>query len=286
MTTPMMQPHLPPPPPPGPPSVARAGLDLSGTAPIPFWRQVRVEFRKSYDTRAGMWMLIAIGIVVSIVELFVLVVTLVQDSRVWFSDFAMIGFGVTSLLLPVLAIMLVTSEWSQRGAMVSFALEPRRVRVVLAKWVVAIVWVAVTMVAMVVVAAVLTTICSLVHPESTQWTGSSGDAPSFWLSAVDQVLTMTIGFAFGALLLNTPAAIVLFFVYWYALPGVMALLGAIRPWIDHVLSWLNFRLAMSDVTDGDPFTHPEWGKVLTSALLWIVLPLGLGIWRILRAEVK
>ena len=40
---------------------------------------------------------------------------------------------MTSVLLPVLGIMLVTSEWGQRTAMVTFALEPRRPRVILAK---------------------------------------------------------------------------------------------------------------------------------------------------------
>jgi len=285
MTTPMTQPHLPPPPPP-PPSAARAGLDVSGTPPIPFWRQVRVEFRKSYDTRAGMWMLIAIGIVVAIVELFVLVATLVQDATVYYTDFLSIGFGITSVLLPVLAIMLVTAEWSQRAAMVSFSLEPRRVRVVLAKWVVAICWVAVTIVVMALVALVLTAIASVANPDTTHWTGASDGAPAFWPSVVNQVLTMTIGFSFGALLLNTPGAIVLFFVYWYLVPIILAAVGSIRPWLDNALEWINFRLVMGPVVDGDAFTHPEWGKILTSGLIWIVLPLGFGIWRILRAEVK
>lgn len=278
-------PMMPPPPPPVAPP-ARFSLDVTSTAPIPFWRQVLVEFRKSVDTRAGMWLLIAIGIVVALVELFMLVISLVQSTTVHYTDFLNIGFGITSILLPVLAIMLVTTEWSQRAAMVSFSLEPRRLRVVLAKWVVAICWVAVTIVVMALVAALFTTVAGLAHPNTTHWTGSSAGAPAFWPSVAEQVLTMTIGFAFGALLLNTPAAIVLFFLYWYLVPIILAGLGAIRPWIDNALEWINFRLVMGPVVDGDPLTHPEWGKILTSALLWIVLPLGFGLWRILRAEVK
>ena len=41
------------------------------------------------------------------------------------------------ILLPVLGILLVTSEWSQRTAMVTFTLEPSRSRVIAAKFVVA-----------------------------------------------------------------------------------------------------------------------------------------------------
>jgi ABC-2 type transport system permease protein len=37
------------------------------------------------------------------------------------------------VLLPVLGVLLVTSEWSQRTAMTTFALVPRRFRVLTAK---------------------------------------------------------------------------------------------------------------------------------------------------------
>ena len=33
-------------------------------------------------------------------------------------------------------------------------------------------------------------------------------------------------------------------------------------------------------------TAEEWGQLLVSAGLWIALPLGLGLWRIVNAEVK
>ena len=40
-----------------------------------------------------------------------------------------------NILLPVLGIMSVTSEWSQRTAMVTFTLEPSRSRFLAAKFV-------------------------------------------------------------------------------------------------------------------------------------------------------
>ena len=40
-------------------STYEQGLDLSGTAPLPFTRLVRVELRKMADTRAGRWLLIS-----------------------------------------------------------------------------------------------------------------------------------------------------------------------------------------------------------------------------------
>ena len=100
---------------------------------MPFLRLVRVELRKSYDTRAGMWLLLTIGLLTLLVEGIVLAVTTVQDEAMNFGDFVGAAAFMTSVVLPVLGIMLVTSEWGQRTAMVTFALEPRRPLIIAAK---------------------------------------------------------------------------------------------------------------------------------------------------------
>lgn len=250
---------------------------------VPMWRLVLVELRKSWDTRAGLWLLIAIGILVGLVEGFVFVVTLVYESYTVFSDFAFIAGGITSLLLPVLAIMLVTGEWSQRSAMVTFTLEPRRSRVIIAKLTVAMLFVLATLVAMLLIALVLTTVCEVVQPEQTEWSFALSEFVGF---AIGQVLTMAIGFAFASLLLNTPAAIVTFFLYWYLLPVVLFGIGSIKQGLGDALEWVNFQAALEPLGTWSVDTGEEWAKILTSGLLWIVLPLVLGITRILRAEVK
>lgn len=258
-------------------------LDVSSTPPISFGRTVLVELRKSYNTRAGFWYLFAIGAIIALVETIVLVVSLVQDDLVLFEDNAFIAGGITSLLLPVLAIMLVTSEWTQRGAMVSFTLEPRRSRVVLAKLVVSLGFVLATLVAMLVVAVVTTGIGELVQPDLTSWDFSVELLFGF---TIYQAITMTIGFAFAALLLNTPAAIVIFFLYWYLLPVLIAWAGTISTGIENALEWVNFQVAVGPLAEWEMNTGEEWGKLLVSGLIWIALPLGFGISRILRAEVK
>ena len=89
---------------------------------IPFSRLLQVEFRKSWDTRASFWLLFCIGAIVLIAELIAAIVTGVQDVKdVEFGTFATVAGFISQLLLPVLGIMLVTSEWSQRTAMVTFA---------------------------------------------------------------------------------------------------------------------------------------------------------------------
>ena len=57
-----------------------------------------------------------------------------DDVRVSANAFAQIMTIPVSLLVPVLAISSITSEWSQRTGLVSFTLEPHRMRVVWAKY--------------------------------------------------------------------------------------------------------------------------------------------------------
>jgi len=35
-----------------------------------------------------------------------------------------------------------------------------------------------------------------------------------------------------------------------------------------------------------PLTGDQWAHLVVSGILWLVLPLAVGLWRILRAEVK
>src|SRR5436190_1747766 len=110
-----------------------ATLDISTTARVPFSRLVKVELRKSYDTRAGKWLLGITALLAVAFMVVVLIVVVVQDEPIKLDDFVGVANFTSGFLLPVLGIMLVTSEWSQRTAMVTFTLEAHRGRVVGAK---------------------------------------------------------------------------------------------------------------------------------------------------------
>jgi ABC-type transport system involved in multi-copper enzyme maturation permease subunit len=258
-------------------------LDVSTTRPPSFRRLVGVELRKSYDTRAGFWLLVAIGGVVLVVLAIATTITVVQDEPVLLGDFVAIAAYLTTVLLPLLAIMLVTSEWSQRSAMVTFTLEPRRVRVVLAKLVVGVLLTLLTLAVALVAGVVCTLICDLANPEATGWDLGLDGLAGF---VVTQTLAMLGGFALATLLLNTPAAIVLFFVYRYALPGLFALGVALMDWFESVAPWLDFQAAQDDIYEWNLSGGEEWAHLIVSGLLWLGLPMAVGLWRILRAEVK
>lgn len=250
---------------------------------VPFSRVLRVEFRKSHDTRSGTWLLIIIGALVLVAELIAAVVLGLKNvDNVQFGTFAAVAGFITQLLLPMLGILLVTSEWSQRTAMVTFTLEPRRSRVIGAKLVVGLVWTALTVVLALVMGAVFNGLYGAIAGHLA-WTGGGG-VVGFVLT---QTMAMVLGFALAALLLNTPAAIVVYFAYLFALPVLFALGNGLISGFQSFSQWVDLNTAQRPLYDGPwNMTGAEWAHLVVSVLIWIALPLAFGLRRILRAEVK
>lgn len=258
-----------------------ATLDISGTKPTSSLRLLRVELRKSYDTRAGFWLLATIGLLVLTAEIIVVAVTTVQDEPFSFGDFIGTAAFITSFLLPVLGIMVMTTEWTQRTAMVTFALEPRRSLVILAKALVGVVLTLATVAFSIAIGFVANLTYGLIQGDA-DWTFGW---PDFWAFLVTQVLAMFGGFALAALLLNTAAAIVVFFAYKWLLPGLFALGALVIGWFADIQPWIDFQDAQTAIWDWSS-SGEEWAQLVVSGMLWLGLPLGFGIWRVLRAEVK
>jgi len=265
-------------------TTAPVALDISGTPSIPFSRLFRVELRKTVDTRAGRWLIgITIGAALLAEGIFLAVVATHSDQTAQYGDFVGAAAFVSSILLPVVGIMLVTSEWSQRTAMTTFTLEPRRMRIVVAKLLAGV-----TLTAFVVAfALVVGLVCNVLYGalqshQSVDWTfGWSGFAGF----VINQTFAMLGGFALACLLLNTPAAIVVFFIYKWVLPGLFALGAALMSWFNSLSPWLDFQSAQNELYDM-PLTDSQWAHLAVSGFLWLVVPLAIGIWRIRRAEVK
>lgn len=253
-------------------------LDVSGTSPTPLSRLVKVEVRKALDTRAGFWFAVAIvGLVLVVEVIFALVVD--QRDRTFENHLGIAG-AVLGYFLPILIIMLVTSEASQRNGLVTFTLEPRRPRVVLAKFLAGLVLAVVVMV----LSAVMAVVAMLIG-RGDDW-GVDGNLifNGFILSALVAVL---IGFAIATLLLNTPAAIVGYFAYTLILPTAVGILSALSQGFEDVAPWIEFNTAQTPLFMGDYTpTGEEWAQIATSGFIWLVVPLILGIRRLLRIEFK
>ncbi|MFT4083063.1 MAG: ABC transporter permease [Nocardioides sp.] len=254
---------------------------VTNAVPTPFSRTFKVEFRKAWDSRAGFWLLATIVALVVLVELIATIVTGVKDEEMAWGDFAGIAGFVTSVLLPVLGIMLVTSEWGQRTAMTTFTLEPRRPRVILAKALVGVALTVITVVAAMIVGLVCNGLYAVLAGHG-DWDPGLGNLAGF---TIYQVLSMLGGFAFACLFLNTAAAIVAFFAYTYVVPTLLAIGSATMDWFDKLAPWIDFQSAVSHFVDWS-FEGDDVAQLIVSGLIWLGIPLFFGLRRILRAEVK
>jgi ABC-2 type transport system permease protein len=257
-------------------------LDVSHTPRVPFGRLLGVELRKLADTRAGRWLLISIAALTVLVLIIQMSVVLGQGLHPKFLDFLQGMNTPMGILLPVLGVMSVTSEWSQRTAMVTFTLEPSRTRVVAAKLVGIVLISVVALVIGLLLGALANVLYGALSGNPVVW-GSVGKFAVYYLLLY--VFGMATGFAFGSVFLNTPAGIVVYFVYSLVLPGLFSLGASLMHWFHVLQPWIDFNTDQNNLIDATIHGR-QWPQLAVSGLLWLVLPLVIGVWRIRRAEVK
>jgi ABC-2 type transport system permease protein len=236
-------------------------------------RLTGVELRKMTDTRSGFWLQLAVGALTFVVVLIVCIVGDAKDQTL--RQLLNAAVQPANVLLPVMGVLLVTSEWSQRTTLITFTLVPNRARVVWAK-VAASVLLALAALAIAFVAAVIGTV--IVAP----------DVADVWALPIELLLQIVVvlttgmigGVAFGAVLLASAPAIVALF----ALPLVTGALGAISAF-EGVAKWIDPTHTLAPMTD-HVMSATEWARAGTTFALWLALPLAIGLWRIARSEVS
>lgn len=246
-------------------------LALPRVPRVPFGRLLAVELRKSVDTRAGVVLLVLAALLTVGPAGWQL--THLDDGVPTFLLWASTTRGGVALLLPVLGILAMTSEWTQRTALTTFTLVPRRGRVLAAKLVAALVLGAVTMAFALVCAAGALLVASAVHDTTPVWE-DAGRAVAGALVAAG--LNVVMGAAFGALLQQTAVAVSAYLLVptlWQL--AAPALLGDGARWLD-VFG------AFGSLVDLETAGH--WPQIATSIGAWVVLPLLLGTWRSLRRD--
>lgn len=249
-----------------------AALDLSRSRPVPMGRLVRVELRKMADTRAGTWLLNGIAALAGVV-MTIFMVTAGQADRTFVK---LVGAAVIPqmALLPVLGILLITSEWTQRTALVTFTLEPVRLRVVTAKGIAALAFGLAALIVTVAMGAAVTAIGG----NEVAWDGV-GIGTIGKLALVQESMILQ-GLAFGLVILNSAGAIATFFV----LPTAVGLIKMMWKAVEDIARWVDFDSGV--LLQGSTLTSEQWAQFGVTSLVWVVLPLVAGLFRVLRKEVK
>lgn len=249
-------------------------------ARIPMTRLVAVEARKSFDTRSGFWLLASIGIL-SVLATGAVILFAPSEELTYETFATAIGFPM-AIVLPMVAILSVTSEWSQRTGLTSFTLVPGRGRVIGAKALVALVVGVLSMVVALVIGALGNVVGTTIAGGDVVWNVS---APEFSLIVLGNLIGMAVGFMLGVLIRNSPGAIVGYFVYSLLLPTVTTVLAETQQWFADKQAWLDFNYAQGPLFSGS-VTGQEWAQLGVTGLVWLVLPLSIGVWSVLRSEVK
>lgn len=246
-----------------------AGLALKGQS---FPLLLRTELRKSVDTRSGRWVLVALALLCS--------ASLGWDvlhagsEEISFTRYLGHAQQPLIMLLPVVGILSMTSEWSQRTALTTFTLSPKRLRVLVAKMAAAVL-VASVVVALVVAAGFAATgVAALFTDGPVSWSWTARDAGGL---VVAQLLNVLMGVSFGAMIPVTAGALVSFFVA----PTLFSVLSAtvLASWGQ----WLDVFSALERVATFDG-AHLGW--TLTAVSAWVVVPCAVGLWMSNRCEAK
>ncbi|MFC8599146.1 MULTISPECIES: ABC transporter permease [unclassified Isoptericola] len=249
-------------------------------ATIPMTRLVDVEVRKMLDTRAGAWLLISVALVAALVVGAVTVWG--RDDEVTFASFTrMIAFPM-QLVLPMVAVLAVTSEWNQRSALTTFALVPRRGRVVVAKGVAAVTVALLAGAVELVAAAGGTVAASAFRGISPVWDLTLEQTGR---AVLLNVVALAVGFGFAVLIRASAPALVAYLGFMLVLPSLSGLVASLAPWWAAHGTWLDLSLAMSMLTAPD-VTGEQWAQLGTASLVWIGVPLVVGMRRLLRAEIR
>jgi hypothetical protein len=237
-------------------------------------RLTLVELRKMVDTRAGFWL--QASVVVLTVAVVVVTALTGHDSDHTLGTFLNRSVQPSTVLLPIVGILLVTSEWSQHTTLTTFALVPQRSRVVMGK-----------LLAGIMLSIAAFAICFALSLIGTAV--SAGGADGAWhlpAGLAGQALfyvaiSMIGGVAFGAAVLSSAPAIVLSFV----LPIGWGIVSSIVSWLDDAGRWLDAGRTYPPLTD-HLLSGTEWAHLATTIVPWMLLPLAIGLWRILRGEIK
>ncbi|PKH39553.1 ABC transporter permease [Nocardioides alpinus] len=259
---------------PDPPSRAR------GHARIPLRRIAVVELRKSFDTRAGRWLLASVGILSFLTT--AAVIAFSPDDDFTFSTFTTTIAFPMSVVLPIIAALAVTAEWTQRSGLTTFTIVPHRGRIMQGK-AVALVAVSVPATALAfAVGACGNVVASWISGQDAVWDQSVSAVPYLLLSLA---LSLAVGLACGTLIRSSAGAVVGFFVFSFVFPPLLGLLAVTQGWFRDVQPWVDLDFQLAALLQGS-FGSEQWSQLATSTGLWLVLPLTVGLVTLLRSEVK
>lgn len=260
-------------------TATRTGTELRSARPVPLSRVIRVEVRKMFDTRSGFWLIASIAITGTIATVATMIFA-PDDSLAYYSFAEAVGFPMT-VILPIIAILSITGEWSQRTGLTTFTLVPHRGRVLTAKVVTTVAVAVGSMLFAFAIGALGNLAGAWVNDVPTTWDVSWEEAFNILLG---NLIGLLLGTTIGMLIRNTPGALVTYFIYALALPPVSSALASSQSWWRDWQEELDLNFIQGNLFTGT-LTSEQWVDVAIAVTLWVVVPGLIGLRAVLRSEV-
>jgi ABC-type transport system involved in multi-copper enzyme maturation permease subunit len=235
-------------------------------------RIVAVELRKMVNTRSGFWVPIAVAGLTALVA--IIAASNHGGNNGTFRHVLHAASIPGAYLLPVMGVLLICSEYSQRTTLTTYTLVPSRWRVLGAK-----------LGASLIVSTVATIACVLFSVVAASAFGHApGGTGSLPLSIILQAWLflasgMVMGMAFGAAVLISAPAI----VGYLLLPVVWNGLASNISWLATPARWLDSDSTLGPLTQQN-LSGTQWAHAAATFALWIGVPLLIGLTRIGRGD--
>ena len=253
---------------------------LAEVTQVPLARVVRVELRKMFDTRSGFWLMASI--VIAALLSTVATVLFAPDEDLTYYTFAKaVGFPMT-LILPIIAVLSITGEWSQRSGLTTFTLVPRRDRVILAKGLASVAVGIASMLFALAVGVVGNLVGTAIAGTDLVWDVSLEHGLNIVLGSLLCLLTGTM---LGVLFRSSPVALVAYFVYALVVPSLFGVLASANEGFADAQAWVDSSLARSALFEGT-LSGEQWAQVAVTAAVWLVIPALAAVRLAMRSEVK
>jgi ABC-2 type transport system permease protein len=243
-------------------------------------RVSRVELRKMFDTRSGFWLMASIVIAALIST--VATILFAPDADLTYYTFAKAIGAPMTIILPIIAILSITGEWSQRSGLTTFTLVPHRNRVILAKVIASVTVGVAAMLVALVIGVVGNLVGTAITGTDLVWDVS---VAHFLLIVLGSLVCLLTGTMLGILFRSSSVALVAYFVFSLVLPTLWGFLTASQDRFLDLQPWLDSNYTQAPLFDGS-ITGDQWAHVAVTTTVWLLIPALIGLGLVTKSEVK
>ncbi|BCW35091.1 hypothetical protein StoSoilA2_11470 [Arthrobacter sp. StoSoilA2] len=238
---------------------------ISSPVSNPIGVAVYVEMRKLINTRSSRWLLFSMTL---LGILMIVAFVAVSASRNEPIDMSMMLAALAlpaGIGAPIISILAITSDWQHRDNVKFFVLQPRRGVLLLAKYIAVAIFGLATMLVICAVAFAVSAGFS-VFTSSDIMFGSLNR--SVWLLLCATLVGVMSGAAVASALLSTPLAIVFVLFQSFVFDSLIGLVAG------DATPFLQSATFTNVLTEGG-----NAAAAASSAVIWILIPCVIGIWR-------